>query len=95
MPARRAQRKVPGGKLVRLEAACDGGHFSEIRITGDFFVHPEEALASIERDLEATGLNGHEQDLERLVAAVIMANDARLIGFSAKDIADMLKEIRC
>ena len=95
MPARRAQRKVPGGKLVRVEAVCEGHHLSNLRITGDFFVHPEEALASIERDLEATGLSGNEPDLEMLVGAVIVASDARLVGFGAKDIADLLREIRC
>ena len=95
MPVRRAQRKVPGGKLVRLDALCEAGHFSKIRISGDFFVHPEESLASIERDLEAKALSGHEPDLERLIGAVIASSGAQLIGFGAKDIADLLKEIRC
>ena len=92
---RRAQRKVPGGKLVRIDAVCEGHHLSNIRITGDFFVHPEEALANMERDLEASALSGNEPDLERLVEALIVANDARLIGFGARDIADLLRELRC
>ena len=95
MPARRAQRKIPGGKLVRVDAVCEGHHLSNIRITGDFFVHPEEALAQIERDLEASALSGNEPDLEKLIGAVILANDARLVGFGARDIADLLREIRC
>ena len=38
MPARRSQRKVPGGKLVRMEAVCEGHFISDIHISGDFFV---------------------------------------------------------
>ena len=95
MPARRAQRKVPWGKLVRVDAVCEGRRFTSIQITGDFFVHPEEALAIIERDLEEKALSGNEPDLERLIGAVIAVNDALLIGFGAKDIADLLREIKC
>ena len=95
MPPRRAQRKVPGGKLVRIEADCDGGHFSKVLITGDFFVHPEEALGQIEKDIEESALNGNEEELERLIESIIQSNDARLVGFGAKDIAEILKEIRC
>ena len=95
MPTRRAQKKVPGGKLVRIDAVCEGHHLTNIRITGDFFVHPEGALANIERDLEARDLSGNEPDLERLVETMIVANEARLIGFGAKDVADLLRELKC
>ena len=95
MPAGRAQRKVPGGKLVRVDAVCGQHLLSGIRISGDFFVHPEEALAGIERDLEALGLNGGEADLEMRVLSIVSANGAQLIGFGAKDVADLLRELRC
>ena len=95
MPPRRAQRKVPGGKLVRIDAVCDGHYFSNIRITGDFFVHPEEALGGIERDLETAGLNGGEPDLERLVETIVEANGARTVGFGPEDVAALLRELRC
>lgn len=95
MPARRAQRKVPGGKLVRVEASCERHALSNIHISGDFFVHPEEALARIERDLDALGLNGNEPDLETQVLSVVSISGAQLIGFGANDIADLLRELRC
>jgi lipoate-protein ligase A len=93
MPSRRAQRKVPDGKLVRMDAACADGFLSAIRITGDFFVHPEEALANIERDLNASRLHGGEADLESKVGSIVSANNALLVGFGAKDIADLLREL--
>ncbi len=95
MPALRAQRKVPGGKLVRVDAVCEQNVISKIRITGDFFVYPEEALASIERDLDSLGLSGAETDLEERVESTVSASGARLIGFSAKDLAEMLRELKC
>ena len=43
MKAGNAVQKVKGGKLVRVEATFDT-HLSEVTITGDFFLYPEEAL---------------------------------------------------
>lgn len=95
MPPRRSQRKVPGGKLVRIDAVCEGQVISDIRISGDFFVHPEEALFSIERGLDEMRLNGNEGDMAERVGLAVSAAGATLIGFGAGDIADLLKEIRC
>jgi lipoate-protein ligase A len=95
MPARRSQRKVPGGKLVRVDAVCERHVISNIHISGDFFVHPEEALFSIERGLDEMRLNGNEGDLKERVGSAITANGATLIGFGAGDIADLLRELQC
>jgi lipoate-protein ligase A len=86
---------VPGGKLVRIDAVCEGQVISDIRISGDFFVHPEEALFSIERGLDEMRLNGNEGDMAERVGLAVSAAGATLIGFGAGDIADLLKEIRC
>jgi lipoate---protein ligase len=95
MPVRRAQRKVPDGKLVRIDAVCERGVLSSIRITGDFFVYPEEALMNIERDLNARGFNGREEDLEMKVGTIVSSNNARLVGFGVGDLADLLRELQC
>ena len=95
MPARRSQRKVPYGKLVRMDAVCEQHIITNIRITGDFFVHPEEALFSIERELNMMGLTGNEGDLARKVGSIVSSNGATLIGFGAEDIAYLLKELQC
>ena len=95
MPARRAQRKVPGGKLVRVDALCREGVLSDVRITGDFFVHPEEALTGIERQLNAGRFDGNEMDLAERVGRIVSDSGARLVGFGPNDIADLLRELRC
>jgi lipoate---protein ligase len=95
MPVRRAQRKVPGGKLVRLDADYDGHVLSHIHISGDFFIYPEEALTTIERELDASGLNGQEEDLEQRVGLIVSSTGADLVGFGTNDIVDLLRELRC
>ena len=95
MPARRSQRKVPDGKLVRMDAVCEQHIITNIRITGDFFVHPEEALFSIERELNMMRLTGNEEDLARKVGSIVSANGATLIGFGPDDIAYLLRELQC
>jgi lipoate---protein ligase len=95
MHARRSQRKIPGGKLVRLDAVCERHILTNIRISGDFFVHPEEALFTIERGLDGLRLTGSEEDLVQKVGSIVTASGAILIGFGAADIAGLLKELEC
>jgi lipoate-protein ligase A len=35
--------KTPGGKLVAVDVTTAGGRLAEVRVRGDFFVHPEPA----------------------------------------------------
>ncbi len=95
MPARRSQIKVPDGKLVRMDAICEQGTISNIKLSGDFFVHPEEALFRIERGLDGLKLTGNEEEMVEKVGSVVDASGAVLIGFGVHDIAYLLRELRC
>lgn len=44
------ERKTPGG-LVRVAVDARGGRIMRVRITGDFFMHPDTAAAELERVL--------------------------------------------
>ncbi|WP_010477860.1 lipoate protein ligase C-terminal domain-containing protein [Thermococcus zilligii] len=49
--------------LIRIEFDEENGVAKHVRITGDFFIHPEEAVHELEEKLE-----GHRLDeLERLI----------------------------
>ncbi|MDX6742346.1 lipoate--protein ligase family protein [Actinocorallia sp. A-T 12471] len=54
--------KVPGGKLVVVDLEVVDGELSEVRVAGDFFLEPDEALAAIDAALvgapAATGAEG-------------------------------------
>ena len=53
--------KVPGGKLVVADLEVRDGRLADVRISGDFFLEPPEALDAINR-----GLNGLPADTKYL-----------------------------
>ena len=40
----KGEYKVPGGKLIVLEAEERDGHLVDVVISGDFFLEPDDAL---------------------------------------------------
>lgn len=61
MKKQRVERviRVPGSKTVHLEAVLEplgggqgGCRLARVRVTGDFFLYPEEALERLEQSLE-------------------------------------------
>ena len=48
------QFRVPGGKLVAADVEVADGRLARVRISGDFFLEPDDALARI--DAAVTGL---------------------------------------
>lgn len=40
---------MPGGKLLKIFLEEEQGKIKTIKITGDFFLHPEEAIEQIEQ----------------------------------------------
>ncbi|TFG11571.1 hypothetical protein EU537_12035 [Candidatus Thorarchaeota archaeon] len=76
--------KVPGGKLIRIALSRENSRISTIKITGDFFLHPERTLEEIEKKLVGTILVASE--LQKEIASVVAKNSAVLIGATASDI---------
>lgn len=84
-----AERKVPGGKLVRVKADIDGGTIRSVRIEGDFFVHPEEGLAALESSL--VGKSKDDIDEMRVALTKIVGEKGlELIGFSIEDVVSLI-----
>ncbi len=73
--------KVPGGKLVVVDLDVLDGRIANFHLAGDFFLEPDEALASI--DAAVNGLPV-EADTRAVAAAVreALPTDAVLLGFS-------------
>ena len=57
---KRAEYKIPGGKLLAAELTVEGDRMVGVKITGDFFMHPETAIIELEKALENTPI----QELE-------------------------------
>ncbi|WP_420113254.1 lipoate--protein ligase family protein [Pseudactinotalea sp.] len=81
----RGEYKVPGGKLVAADVEIAGGVMREVRVSGDFFLEPDEALERIDRAL--TGL-AEDATVATMAQAVSTAvEDAEMIGFTPEAVA--------
>lgn len=82
-----ADYKVPGGKLLRvrltLAGAAEPPMIESIRITGDFFMHPEEAIEMLEALL--TGVL-FDEDAVREQVQTFFDSDVHVIGAGAEDV---------
>ena len=82
---RRAAYKVEGGKLIKVQLEEKDGKVEKVKITGDFFLHPEDLIEEIERGLVGKALE--EQSLASSIEALIKEKGATLLGASPRDIA--------
>lgn len=86
----RASEKVAGGKLVRLELEHDGSRILRAKITGDFFLHPEDALGEMEKSLAGMQINASEPEFSSTLAKVVQSESAELVGFSPEILAKLV-----
>ncbi|VVB98493.1 Lipoate-protein ligase A subunit 2 [uncultured archaeon] len=86
----RASEKVAGGKLVRLELEHDGSRIVCAKITGDFFLHPEDALAEIENSLAGTDLRSPESAFSARISRITSSSSAEMVGFSPEILARLI-----
>ncbi|MBN1920248.1 MAG: hypothetical protein JW892_03310 [Anaerolineae bacterium] len=83
-----ADYKVKGGKLLRVrlhvsEAVC----ITALSITGDFFMHPEEALETLEQALLGAPLT--PEGLRPRIEA-FFAGDVQVVGADVDDFVQLL-----
>ncbi|WP_309493640.1 lipoate protein ligase C-terminal domain-containing protein [Candidatus Hecatella orcuttiae] len=89
-----AEYKVAGGKMIRIRLNVKEGALSSIRITGDFFMHPEEALEKLESSLRGVKVEEAE-GLERHIDAFLSENHVTVLGAASRDFAAaILKALR-
>lgn len=75
--------KVPGGKLVVVDLDVHDGALRGVRVAGDFFLEPDEALHAIDRALEGAPADADTQALAARVEAGLPAGTV-MFGFSAE-----------
>jgi hypothetical protein len=80
--------KVPEGKLLKitLEYDKEKGLINNLKITGDFFAYPEEAIELIENKLRNSLLKRDE--LINKINSIIKNNQIEFIGLNAEGLAD-------
>jgi len=82
--------KIKGGKLVCIEVALEADKVRSVSITGDFFLHPEDRIASLEESLVGTPASISQSEAEGRIKSAL--GDAQLIGASCEDLARLFKE---
>ncbi|MFA5996003.1 MAG: lipoate protein ligase C-terminal domain-containing protein [Patescibacteria group bacterium] len=80
--------KIPNGKLLKIFLELDNNIIKNIKITGDFFIYPEEAIMSIEQALLQIPII--QERLKQKIQAVISAQQLELFGV---DIESIVKTI--
>ena len=63
--------KTPGGKLVQVDFDVRDGRLTNVEVSGDFFLYPDEALGPITASLEGMEATlTSEQRISRISQAI-------------------------
>ena len=83
--------KVPGGKLVRLKVDFDT-KINKVQITGDFFLHPEDAIEKIEKSVKNIPTDADKSIFREKIDSAINKQNAQLIGATSEDLARLITQ---
>ncbi len=86
------QEKIAGGKLVAIEVEAKDGKITFVRISGDFFLHPEGAIRPLENAAIGLPLGIGEDALSKIFADELRASGAELIGATPADLARIFRK---
>jgi len=86
----RGEYKVPGGKLVVAEFAIIEGRLRNVRITGDFFLFPEDAIHLFSNAFEGALAELPNDKLVALVNSTLNA-DVEMLGFGPEDVVEAIR----
>lgn len=81
----KAEYKVKGGKLIKVQLSKKAGRITRVKITGDFFLHPETLIDDLEGSLLGRPLD--EKDLAAFIQSYVEKEQAAMLGASPGDFA--------
>lgn len=81
----RAEYKVEGGKLIKVQVSKIGEKIGFVKITGDFFMHPEDLIEDLEKSLLGCPLD--EKTITEVIRRFIKDKGVVLLGVSPEDFA--------
>jgi hypothetical protein len=82
--------KVPQGKLLKVSLTYNQPTrtIHQVRITGDFFAYPEEAVELLEQELENAIFQ--RNDLMKKIQSIIRKHKIQFIGVDAEGLTQAL-----
>jgi Bacterial lipoate protein ligase C-terminus len=84
--------KAPGGKMLRIRLTEKHGRIESAKISGDFFLIPEDSLPKLEKMLEDVRLD--ENELKLLVDRFFRGTSAKGLGVSPDDFVKAILSAR-
>lgn len=84
--AHHGEYKVPGGKLVKVDFTVAGDTLTDVVVSGDFFLYPEETLDDIRAALEGMPVLADADAIADRIRSGIDPS-AELLGTSPEAIA--------
>ncbi len=86
-------RKVKEGKIVKVEVEMESDDLiKKLRITGDFFLHPEEVLDDIEKSMTGLKKDVSFDTIILKIQNIVKNHNTQMIGISPESIAEVLRE---
>ena len=82
--------KVPSGKLVVVDVEVEDGRLSDVRVAGDFFLEPDEALIAINQSLQGAPAESSALELAARVRGALPPGTV-MYGFAAADVATAVR----
>ena len=76
---------------MRVEVAYDA-QIESVKITGDFFLHPEETLELIQQTIIGCSLPLQKNELAEKIDKLLLEQNAEFIGANVADLIDILAE---
>jgi lipoate-protein ligase A len=83
----KAEYKVPGGKMVKVNLLTKNETILDLKISGDFFMYPEEAIFRLESHLKGKGINSV---LPQVINEFLRKRRVKLLGITAEDLAEAI-----
>ena len=80
--------KVPNGKLLKVNLNIKDNKIEQLKILGDFFLYPEEAITKIEDSL----IGIKKDKLLSKIKDIIKKNSINILGFSAKNLNELIQK---
>lgn len=82
--------KVPGGKLVVADFQVVNNRLANVRISGDFFLFPDEAIHLLAAALEGAPVNVQATEWAARIRAAL-SDAVEMLGFGPDDVAEAVR----
>lgn len=83
----KAEYKVPGGKLLACEVYVEDGVIKDLKLSGDFFMHPESVIIDLEEEVKGTTVVSYHKKIFNF----FKDKDITLFGVAPEDFITVIK----